>query len=69
MPRYNHAYTIAFEVISETVDASDVTPEMLADALRDRARNALRTGEIIEATGAPFDTFAMPICPTKPTTR
>lgn len=36
MTKYNHAYDFAFEVISHDEDASDVTPEMIRDALLTR---------------------------------
>jgi hypothetical protein len=34
--KYNHLYTIAFSVNSDKEDASDVTPDMLQNALRAR---------------------------------
>ncbi len=36
MPKFNHAFDFAVEVISEKEDSSDVTPKMLIAALRDR---------------------------------
>jgi len=57
MPRYNHAFTIAFEVLSEKEDGSDVTNEMFAGALRRRIADLNRNDEWGEAVGAPFDTF------------
>lgn len=62
MRRFNHAFDIGFEVISETEDGADVTPEMIEEALLDRiaqlkdeARQGL--GGLMEAVGAPFDTY------------
>ena len=63
---FNHAYTIAFSLISEKEDASDVTPAMLSAALRKRADDldastypgqTEKGGEWIEAVGAPYDTY------------
>jgi hypothetical protein len=59
MTRYNHAFDIAFEVISYEEDGSDVTAEMLADALRDRIDSLFDNDEMIEACGCPFDTYEM----------
>ena len=36
MPKFNHAFDFAVEVVSEKEDSSDVTPKMLIAALRDR---------------------------------
>jgi hypothetical protein len=58
MKKYNHAYDIAFEVISNKEDGSDVTADMLEDALRARIRNFYEN-EIIECCGCPFDTYEM----------
>jgi len=57
MKTYNHAFDIAFEVSgSKTPDGSDVTAEMMREALYKRLRN-MGDIEIFEATGAPFDTY------------
>jgi hypothetical protein len=55
--KYNHAYTIAFELVSSTPTGEDVTPEMLREALIRRISELDKTDTWIEATGAPFDTF------------
>jgi len=57
--RYSHAFDIAFEVISNEKDGSDVTADMIADALRDRIKSLLHNDEMIEACGCPFDTYEM----------
>lgn len=57
MATYSHAYTIAFELDSQTEDASDVTPQQLAAAIRERVGACLDHGELLEAVGAPHDTF------------
>lgn len=61
MARYNHAYTIAFSLISNDPKGEDVTPAMLSAALRKRADDldASRDNgsEWIEATGAPYDSY------------
>ncbi len=50
---YNHACTIAFEVVSNTEDGEDITAAMLFDAIQ-RRLNLLRANsaypdEIVEA--------------------
>lgn len=58
MTTYNHAFTIAFEVSgSSHPDGEDVTPEQMAAALRKRVDELLANDEMMEAMGAPFDTF------------
>lgn len=52
---FNHAYDIAFEVLSAKEDASDVTPKMLREALRLRLAT-LNNDEILEACSR-YDTF------------
>jgi hypothetical protein len=49
MPKFNHAYDFAFEVISERDDAEDVTPAMIRAALLERV-NRLTDEELINAT-------------------
>jgi hypothetical protein len=55
MAQYNHAFEIAFEVVSNDESGEDVTAEMLRAAIIKRA--AIDNGEMLEATGAPFDTY------------
>ncbi|MCP3024978.1 hypothetical protein [Cupriavidus basilensis] len=55
--RYNHMFTIAFEVISSTPDGEDVTPQQIADAINQRVARALQAGELLEAVGGPDDTY------------
>jgi len=65
MPRFDHAYTFGFSVISDTEDASDVTADMLmASALTRLASlvgaQGLASGgreDMLDACDAPFDTF------------
>ena len=64
MAQYNHAYTIAFSVISNDPDGKDVTPAMLKAALLRRiaALDAASTpewSEWIEACECPYDTYEM----------
>lgn len=54
--RFNHAYTIAFEVLSDDENGEDVSAAKLRRALRKRLRE-LNDKEMIEACGAPFDTM------------
>lgn len=55
-PRFNHAYSFAFEVISNDDRGEDVTADMLRSALMARL-NRLDEDEMIEACGCPWDTF------------
>lgn len=59
--RFNHAFTIAFSVVSDRKDGEDVTPATLRAALQRRLdeldRSPDREREWREAVGAPFDTF------------
>ena len=48
MPRFNHAYDFAFEVISDRDDAEDVTAHMLRAALLERI-NRLTDEEMLAA--------------------
>ena len=58
MGKFNHAFGIAFEVISEKEDGSDVTGEMLRQALERRiaALDSLEDIDWIHAVDC-FDTF------------
>lgn len=55
--RYNHAFDIAFELISDDPNGDDVTPEMVYAALERRIQNLKKEGTALEAIGAPFDTY------------
>lgn len=55
--KYNHAVTLAFEVISEDPNGEDITPAMLKEALLQRMVNLDIGDEWVEAIGAPFDTY------------
>jgi hypothetical protein len=58
MSKFNHAFDFAVEVISEKDDASDVTPQMLIAALRNRIDRIAAENdgaEMLEACGL-FDT-------------
>ena len=52
---FNHAYDIAFEVLSSKEDGSDVTPKMLREAIR--ARLATLNNDEIMTECTCFDTF------------
>lgn len=55
---YNHAFTIAFTVAgSKAEDGEDVTAEQMAAALQKRINDLMANNEMLEAVGAPFDTF------------
>ena len=55
--KYNHAFDIAFSVISDTPNGEDITAEQFAAAIRKRVDELLACGEMLEAIGAPFDTY------------
>jgi len=57
MPRFNHAYDFAFEVVSEDFYANDVTPHMLREALLARVHR-LNDEQLVDACGL-YDTFKM----------
>ena len=62
MPRYNHAVSIAFVVLSDCNDGSDFTPAMLKEALQKRIADLDSTpdqAEWLEAVGAPEDTYEL----------
>ena len=55
MSKFNHAFTIAFEVVSNDPEGEDVTADMLRAALEQRIRS-LGNLEWLEACGSPYDT-------------
>lgn len=60
MAQYNHMVTLAFEVISDKEDGSDITPKMLLSALLKRVFNLESTPnqfEWLEACMPPHDTY------------
>lgn len=56
MPRYDHAYTIAFSIKSHHPHGDDITPQQFRHAILARLA-ALVDNELLEAVGAPFDTY------------
>jgi len=65
MARYNHAYTFGFEVVSSNADASDVTHEMLMQAILNRLSRtgsepkSGEEGSMVDCCDAPFDTHEL----------
>jgi hypothetical protein len=59
MPKYNHAFDIAFSVISDDPEGLDVTPDMFRAALLRRIiqLDEEAVGGWVQACGAPFDTY------------
>lgn len=57
MPRFNHAFDIAFEVITDDPEGENVTPAILKAALLKRIENLDEDDSWLEAAGAPFDTY------------
>ena len=57
LKKYNHAFSVAFEVESRNEEGEDITPEQYRAALIARANQLFLEGEFSEATGAPDDTY------------
>jgi hypothetical protein len=57
MPRFNHAVTLAFSVISNDVNGNDITEDMLREAMDRRAYQLTVSNEWCEACLPPFDTY------------
>lgn len=58
MPKYSHAFTIAFEVETKSKDHTKITEKEFAKALRARIRDieAGKEDTFAACCGAPFDT-------------
>jgi len=56
MPKFNHACTIAFEVLSDHPNGEDITPDMLRAAIARRLCD-IEGDEMLEACLPPYDTF------------
>lgn len=46
MPRYNHAVTLAFEVISDDPEGEDITADMLRASLQKRMETLDSSGDL-----------------------
>lgn len=57
MTIYDHAFTIAFSLRSCCPDGRDVSPGMIRTAILTRLAS-VGDEELLEAVGAPFDTYA-----------
>jgi hypothetical protein len=60
MQRYNHAYELAFSVVSNDPEGLDVTPAMFRAALLRRIEQLdaeAHVGSWEGSCGAPFDTY------------
>lgn len=55
-PTYSHAFTVAFELKSQSEDGSDVTPKMFREAILKRMDDLDENNEWQEAIGLPYDT-------------
>ncbi|MGT2516944.1 hypothetical protein ACVOMT_24585 (plasmid) [Sphingomonas panni] len=60
MARYNHAYTLAFSLVSNDDKGHDVDARQLKAALLARIADLDAEGAWVEATGVPFDTYLEP---------
>ncbi len=58
--RYDHAFTIAFSLVSSNPSGCDVTPAELRAAILTRLAS-LADDELIEAVGAPYDSYEMDV--------
>ena len=58
MKKYNHAFTVAFTVVT-TNEADKVTEKELLAGLTRRLADLIEHDEIIEAVGMPYDTYEM----------
>jgi hypothetical protein len=58
-PKFNHAFTIGFSLVSQDVNGEDVTSYMVKTALQKRIEDLDSEGELtwMESVGAPFDTY------------
>lgn len=54
--KFNHAFQIAFSVDTDN-PADNVTKEELLKALKNKVDEIEATGEILEAVGAPYDSY------------
>lgn len=54
---YNHAFTIALEVVSSDKDGADITPAMFRQAMLNRIAQLDREGWEQVMTDKPFDTY------------
>ncbi len=57
MPKYNHAFDVAFSLVSNDPDGNDITPDMLKAALLKRISDLDAAEEWKEACGSPWDTY------------
>lgn len=58
MPRkFDHAFSVAFSVISDDERGENISSLQFANALQKRIHDLCLNGEWDEAVGAPFDTF------------
>jgi hypothetical protein len=55
--KYNHAFDIAFEVISDNEGKNVTKEELMTGLLRRVANLSDHPTEIVEACGLPFDTY------------
>lgn len=56
MTKYNHAFDIAFEIVTDEPEGN-VTEEQVIFALIARVMQLSANDELLEAVGAPFDTY------------
>lgn len=59
MPKYNHLFSIAFSVVSNEEDASDVTDTMLHRAIAKRLYDLQGEFDMVNACNNEQDTYEM----------
>ena len=47
--KFNHAFDIAFEVVTDKENPSDVTEQEILNALQERIDRLIESGQVIEA--------------------
>jgi hypothetical protein len=55
--QYNHAFDVAFSIVTDREDAEGITAEQFTQAVLQRVLDLNKHDEWNEAVGAPFDTF------------
>lgn len=58
MKTYDHAFTISFSIKSHHPEGDDITPQQHRHAILSRLASLI-DDELLEAVGAPFDSFTV----------
>ncbi len=57
MPKYNHAFAVAFSIESDDPQGENISADQFHQALSKRSADITRNDEWAEAVGAPYDTY------------